>query len=244
MHLCACDDSLFLPEWVLIYLHRFPGEIVVDGMDITPSTAPKAGDDDFFSSWDKPATPKSPATPSGMTSPPVIGRAAAPAAPRTISSSSIRSTNSTTSSARPSKVGASRLGSSSSTTSSAGASTAAKKPKVGGLGAKKAAAPIDFAEAERKAEEEAERVKQLGLDKQRQEEEEKARKQAESLAAAANAKSKATEPAPQKANGKGKVDTSKAASPDLERLGMGFGRLGFGAVPSSGAASATSTRSR
>jgi ADP-ribosylation factor GTPase-activating protein 2/3 len=40
---------------------------------------------------------------------------------------------------------------------------------------------VDFAEAERKALEDAERIKQLGYDRQREEEEEKARKEAEAL---------------------------------------------------------------
>ncbi|KAF8752456.1 ArfGap protein [Rhizoctonia solani] len=59
----------------------------------------------------------------------------------------------------------------------------------GGLGAKKAGAPI-FEAAEKKAREEEERIKQLGYDAERE----------------------------------------KTSSADVERLGMGFGRLGFGQV--------------
>ena len=61
-----------------------------------------------------------------------------------------------------------------------------RKSKLGGLGAKKAAAPINFAEAERKAVEEAERIKQLGYDREKEkaDEEENARKQADTLKAA------------------------------------------------------------
>jgi ADP-ribosylation factor GTPase-activating protein 2/3 len=123
-------------------------------------------------------------------------------------------------------------------------STAAKKSKLGGLGAKKAAAPIDFAQAERKALEEAERIKQLGYDRQREEEEAKARKESEKVQAATNAKAKPAE----SGNGKAttpvsvKADAPRGNSQDLERLGMGFKKLGFGAVPSG--APPTAARSR
>jgi ADP-ribosylation factor GTPase-activating protein 2/3 len=123
-------------------------------------------------------------------------------------------------------------------------SAAAKKSKLGGLGAKKAAAPIDFAEAERKAQEEAERIKQLGYDRQREEEEAKARKEAEKVQAVTNPKAKVAEIG----NGKAtipvsvKADAPKGNSQDLERLGMGFRKLGFGAVPSG--APPTAVRSR
>ena len=110
---------------------------------------------------------------------------------------------------------------------------AAKKSKLGGLGAKKAA-PVDFAEAERKAAEEAERIRQLGYDREREkaEEEERARLAAEkSAAAAAKAKSPVTKSAP------AAPVAPKGSAQDLERLGMGMKRLGFGGVPSAPAAS-------
>jgi hypothetical protein len=47
----------------------------------------------------------------------------------------------------------------------AASSTTTKKTKLGGLGATKGAVKFDFAEAERKALEEAERVRQLGYDR-------------------------------------------------------------------------------
>ena len=112
------------------------------------------------------------------------------------------------------------------------------------MGARKAAAPIDFAEAERRAQEEAARLKQLGYDKQREEEEERKRTEAEKVQAAANAKARGIEIGNGKATTSvsGKADTQKGNSQDLERLGMGFKKLGFGAVPSG--APATTTRSR
>lgn len=106
---------------------------------------------------------------------------------------------------------------------------------------KKAVSPIDFAEAERKAAEEAERIKQLGYDRQREEEEERAQKEAEKLVAS-QTKAKAADTAVKANMVQGKVDLQKGNSQDLERLGMGFRKLGFGAVPTTSSASST-TRS-
>lgn len=105
----------------------------------------------------------------------------------------------------------------------------------------KKTAPVDFAEAERKAAEEAERIKQLGYDRQREEEEEKARKEAEKL-------KKATEIGPvSKISNQSSATSLKppvfqpSGNPaDLERLGMASRKLAFGAVPAAGAAGASS----
>lgn len=114
---------------------------------------------------------------------------------------------------------------------------------MGGLGAKKAAAPIDFAEAERRAQEEAERIKRLGYDRLREEQEEKAKKEAEKVSAAANAKAKSTEIGSSIPGAvSGKADAPRGNSQDLERLGMGMKKLGFGAVPSGAAVAATKSR--
>ncbi|CDO72266.1 hypothetical protein BN946_scf184970.g118 [Trametes cinnabarina] len=184
---------------------RYPDKVVVEGAaEFSAAPATQGGeDDDFFSSWDKPAAPKPIPAAAQSVAPPVIGRSAsassATTGPRTVSSASLRSNSSTTVGSRPaSKLGASRLNSSTPSVSST-ASAAAKKSKLGGLGAKKAA-PVDFAEAERKAAEEAERIRQLGYDRE--------------------------PPAAPKGNAQ-----------DMERLGMGMKRLGFGAVPSAPAAS-------
>ncbi|KAI0687006.1 hypothetical protein C8Q76DRAFT_803708 [Earliella scabrosa] len=214
---------------------RFPEKVVVEGAEAAAAPAAKAGDDDdFFSSWDKPAAPKSPVTSSKPAAPPVIGRSAsATTGPRTVSSASLRSNSTTSVASRPaSKLGASRLNSSAASVTST-ASAAPKKSKLGGLGAKKAA-PVDFAEAERKAAEEAERIRQLGYDREREkaEEEERARVAAEK-SAAAKAKSPVTKSAPVAAA----VAAPKGSAQDMERLGMGMKRLGFGAVPVAAAAS-------
>ncbi|EIN12201.1 ArfGap-domain-containing protein [Punctularia strigosozonata HHB-11173 SS5] len=226
---------------------RFPAGIYVEGAAEAPISAPaaaKVDEDDFFSSWDKPSTPKTPSAPSQPTPPPVLGRVASsgPSAPRTVTSSSLRATSSSGAAARAGKFGASRINSTSSASSAASAA-GPKKSKLGGLGAKKAAAPVDFDEAERKAAEEAERIKQLGKEKERQAEE-KARQAQEAAAAAAATKS--TAPTPTATTAK---PAAAASSPnqarsgndhDISRLGMGMKRIGLGAVPKSPAASSTS----
>ena len=220
---------------------RFPEKILVEGAESAATPAAEGGDDDFFSSWDKPAVKPSPAASSKPASPPVLGKSASAGnAPRTVSSASLRSTStSSLSSSKPaSKLGASRLNSASSITSSA--SAAPKKSKLGGLGAKKAAAPVDFAEAERKAAEEAERIRQLGYDREREkaEEEERVRVAAEKAAAnKAKTSSTATKSTPVASSASASVATPKGNAQDMERLGMGFKRLGFGAVPAAAASS-------
>ena len=199
--------------------------------EITSSADAKAAandEDDFFSSWDKPANTSKPTTPT-QASPPVIGRVTPVqnVTPRTVTSSSIRSASTTNGSRQTSKLNASRL-TSSTTTSSVTNTTGPKKSKLGGLGAKKAATPIDFDQAEKQAAEEAERIKQLGYDRQKEEEEEKAKAQKKALE---------LKPTPVTATTKQPVtnaDTTpqpRGSQQDMERLGMGMKKLGFGSVP-------------
>ncbi|KAF6759149.1 hypothetical protein DFP72DRAFT_885813 [Ephemerocybe angulata] len=219
---------------------KYPSGIFVEGMD-PPSSAPKddAAEDDFFESWSKPATPKTsnPGTPRTGT-PPVIGRPSSttpitPASsttsttaptpvPRTISSSSVRSARSS--------GGTSRLGSASS-------GTTAKKSKLG-LGATKAK-PVDFAEAERKALAEAERVKQLGYDRQREEAEEKARKEAEAARLAKSLNNLSVNS--NNATGTGTTTTTVPRKGPDPKTSTAFPRLGFGAIPGAGAAAAVAS---
>ncbi|KAJ5867263.1 hypothetical protein N7534_001816 [Penicillium rubens] len=97
---------------------------------------------------------------------------------------------------------------------------AKKAPK---LGAKKVAAAdiIDFDEAERKAKEEAERIEKLGYDPEAEQAEADAKKAATAAAALPIAS-----PIPVSPAGK----SSERSSGDVERLGMGVSRLGFGQV--------------
>ncbi|KAH9968327.1 hypothetical protein BGW80DRAFT_1339115 [Lactifluus volemus] len=212
---------------------QFPSGIVVDGVDTSKTSVQPAGDEeDFFSSWDKPASPKPNATssPSDTPAPPSIGRtvsapgstsppASASAAPRTVTSSSLRAKTTSTAGG----VRTLTSSSTSSTSTSAGVARPAKK----GLGAKKAA-PVDFAEAERRAAVEAERIRQLGYDREREE----AEAQAAREAAALELKNKST--AASSSSSKPALTGNNAA--DVERLGMGVKRLGFGGLPRAQAA--------
>ena len=227
---------------------RFPNGIVVDGMDAPAAAlAKEETEDDFFDSWSKPTTPKSshPGTPR-ISTPPIIGRSVSatstttntnttsppnstptppPPSPRTLTSSAA---------ARPGRLGGTSRLNSASSGGSITSSTATKKSKLG-LGAAKTK-PVDFAEAERKAIEEAERIKQLGYDREQEEKEEKARKDREALKKAQELGSRAgiaaaTTSVQATTNGSNKstADPQKSAA---------FPRLGFGAIPGAGAAAA------
>ncbi|KAF2714203.1 ArfGap-domain-containing protein [Pleomassaria siparia CBS 279.74] len=219
---CAADAKLY-PENVVI---TDVPESAGDGSN-TP-----AGDneDDFFSSWDKPTikrpsnppsrvgTPRSqspspflnaPANGNGTARPKSPLSGAAPTSPAAIPAAVKPAIRKTATGTAPKK---NILG--------------AKKK---GLGAKKVVASdgLDFEEAERKAREEAERIEKLGYDPD-----------AEAAEAAAVTKSKIAEATPIAAptplspsrGGFGQSAKPEKSSQDMERLGMGMGRLGFGQV--------------
>lgn len=82
---------------------------------------------------------------------------------------------------------------------------------------------MDFAEAERRAAAEAERIRQLGYDREREE----AEAQAAREAAALELKNKSTAASTSSAN----PVSPGASSADVDKLGTGVKRLGFGALP-------------
>jgi ADP-ribosylation factor GTPase-activating protein 2/3 len=82
---------------------------------------------------------------------------------------------------------------------------------------------VDFAEAERRAAAEAERIRQLGYDREREEAEALAAREA----AALELKNKSTAAG---TNGVRPVSAG-AGSADVDRLGSGVKKLGFGALP-------------
>lgn len=204
----------------------------------TDGTSTPAGEpeDDFFSSWDKPSI-KRPTPPVSRTAtPPVVGRTpspflnagssngngngiartasplvnveAAPAASRITSSAALRKGTTTASGPRKANV----LG--------------AKKTK---LGAKKVTGDvIDFDAAEKKAKEEAERIEKLGYDP---EAEEAATKNSTITTKTADLP-KIASPTPVSPGraGYGSAQGRERTNSELERLGMGMGRLGFGQV--------------
>lgn len=210
---------------------RYPNGIFVEGAD-EPAAAPAAADDDdFFSSWDKPSKPAaSKPTPTTPAPPPTIGSRPTPppSAPRTVTSASLRSNGSassastpTSSTARTTTKGSARLGAVS--TSSGSSARPAK------LGAKKAVATINFEQAEAKARAEEEHAKELELKAQREAEEEQARRAA--VAAASPQTSTSTTAAATSSKTASNPSSTKAAGgQDVERLGIGFKRLGFGAT--------------
>ncbi|KAJ5931669.1 hypothetical protein N7516_006158 [Penicillium verrucosum] len=180
---------------------QYPGEVIITDIPAgTPSdgsnTPAGDGDDDFFSSWDKPSI-KRPSNPPSRTK-----KSASPAPTAIRPTSVTRKTSTTATSAKKGSV----LG-------------AKKAPK---LGAKKVAAAdiIDFDEAERKAKEEAERVEKLGYDPEAEQAEAEAKK------ATAAAAVPIASPIPVSPAGK----SNDRNSGDVERLGMGVSRLGFGQV--------------
>lgn len=189
---------------------------------------------------------KPPSASSSVTKVPGIGRSLsatssssgpAPAVPRTVTSASLRSTTSSNTSKPSGRLGLSASRVNSSTSSSTPTQSGTSK-KLGGLKATKAAAPIDFEKAQREAEAEEERIRQLGYDRKREEEEAKAAKLAEEAAKANAARDKANEVGGPAKSGLDRSGSSKLVghqkgnSQDMSRLGMGMKRLGLGTAAS------------
>ncbi|KAM0195260.1 hypothetical protein ACHAPA_000872 [Fusarium lateritium] len=221
----------------------YPGEVVItDGADDASATPAGEPDDDFFSSWDKPAI-KRPTPPVSRTgTPPVVGRTPSPFLnsgngkdiARTASPLSRSSTG-------ENKPAASRITSSANLRKST-ASTGPRKANVLGakkttkLGAKKVTSDvIDFDEAERKAKEEADRIAKLGYDPDA--EEDPATKNASGSAASI------ISPTPvSPSRGNTSSHTRQKSDAEVERLGMGMGRLGFGQIGGPKAAAAAAPK--
>lgn len=226
MFLCALLKG---QELLLTYVSSsYPDEVVItDAPDVTGSdgtNTPAGEDDDFFSSWDKP-TIKRPSNPPSRTGTP---RSASPfLKPNTLGNGTDRPKSPLAGAPEASTVAAKPA------VRKTTAGAAPKKNILGakkkGLGAKKVVADggLDFEEAERKAREEAERIEKLGYDPD-----------AEAAEAAATTKSKAAEasnivsptPVSPPRGGFGSTSKPERSSQDMERLGMGVQRLGFGQV--------------
>ncbi|KAF2791041.1 arf GTPase activating protein [Melanomma pulvis-pyrius CBS 109.77] len=211
---------------------QYPDEVVITDIPESASdgTNTPAGDneDDFFSSWDKP-TIKRPSNPPSRTGTP---RSQSPSpflnAPAngngTARPKSPLSGTAPTAAAIPAAKPAIRK-----TASGAAPKKNILGAKKKGLGAKKVVASdgLDFEEAERKAQEEAERIEKLGYDPDAE---------AAETAAATKAKvagpSTIASPTPLSPSrgGFGQSAKPERSSQDVERLGMGMGRLGFGQV--------------
>ncbi|KAH7062888.1 arf GTPase activating protein [Paraphoma chrysanthemicola] len=218
---CAADAKLY------------PNEVVItDAPEVTGSdgtNTPAGEDDDFFSSWDKP-TIKRPSNPPSRTGTPRTGSPFLK--PGANGNGADRPKSPLAGASEASTPGAAPAAKPAVRKTTAGA--APKKNILGakkkGLGAKKvvpADGGLDFEEAERKAREEAERIEKLGYDPD-----------AEAAEAAATSKSKAPEasaivsptPVSPPRGGFGSTAKPERSSQDMERLGMGVQRLGFGQV--------------
>jgi ADP-ribosylation factor GTPase-activating protein 2/3 len=219
---------------------RYPTEVVItDAVDDGSATPAGEPDDDFFSSWDKPAI-KRPTPPVSRTgTPPVVGRTPSPF----LNSGNGKDIARTASPLSRTSTGENKPAASRITTSAAlrktPASTGPRKANVLGakkttkLGAKKVTADvIDFDEAERKAKEEADRIAKLGYDPDA--EEDPATKNSGSAAAIIS-------PTPvSPSRGSASSHTRQKSDAEVERLGMGMNRLGFGQIggPKAAASSA------
>lgn len=183
---------------------------------------------------------KKPTPPVSRTAtPPVVGRTSSPFLNSSANGKDISRTASPLSKAEgDSKPAASRITSSAALRKTSGAAGPRKAnvlgaKKVPKLGAKKLTADvIDFDEAEKKAKEEADRIAKLGYDP---EEEAAAETKKASKAEASNIV--APTPVSPARGGYGSHSREKSAS-EVERLGMGVARLGFGQVGGNKAAAA------
>ncbi|ATZ58053.1 Bcglo3 [Botrytis cinerea B05.10] len=219
---------------------EYPNEVVISdaATDAADGTSTPAGepDDDFFSSWDKPSI-KRPTPPISRTAtPPVVGRTPSPflnaganAAGNGIARATSPLGKADGTAAAPT---ASRITSSAALRKSATTGAGPRKANVLGakktkLGAKKVTGDvIDFDAAERKAKEEAERIEKLGYDP---EAEEATTKKSTAKAADLSSIAAPTPVSPGRA-GYGSGHSRERSNGEVERLGMGMGRLGFGQI--------------
>ncbi|KAL1885878.1 ADP-ribosylation factor GTPase activating protein, ER-Golgi transport [Paecilomyces lecythidis] len=219
---------------------EYPNEVVITDVAAASEESSKAGgdDDDFFSSWDKPAIKRPSNPPSRTGTPPVVSRTSSPFLTTGANGNGSRpkSPLAGSDSASPPPTAIKTGSAIRKTPSSAGAKKGsvlgAKKTQK--LGAKKVvgADAIDFEEAERKAKEEAERIEKLGYDPEAEQAEADAK--AKSAAAPVTKLASPTPVSPGRSVSSASKTHERSAS-EVERLGMGIGRLGFGQVSSKAA---------
>ena len=219
-------------------LTRYPNEVIItDGADDGSATPAGEPDDDFFSSWDKPAI-KRPTPPVSRTAtPPVTGRTPSPFLNAGNGKDSARSASPLSKSdSTESKPTAGRITSSAALRKTGAASGPRKTSVLGAkktqkLGAKKVTGDlIDFDAAEKSAKEEAERIAKLGYDPNEVQDDVPESKGATPLISPTPVSPAASTPA--------SSHSRKKSSAEVERLGMGVARLGFGQVGGGKAAAA------
>lgn len=217
---------------------EYPEEVVVmDLVAATPTDGTSAAaepGDDFFSSWEKPSIKRPSNPPSRTQTPPVISRTASPFLnPVSGTNGAPRSKSPLPGSESESTLAPSRAVPSAAIRKTTGTGGPRKTNVLGAkktqkLGAKKlgGAEAVDFEAAEKKAKEEAERIEKLGYDPEAEE----AEVQKTIRSASVSEKTKIAAPTPinpVKGYGAPKHERTKS---EMERLGMGVGRLGFGQV--------------
>ncbi|KAG0297575.1 ADP-ribosylation factor GTPase activating protein, ER-Golgi transport, partial [Dissophora globulifera] len=175
---------------------------VEDALNKSTASTPvsTSADDDFFDNWNQPNKSSPSSTTSPQTHVPSVGFGSISRTPSTVS----RPVKSTLTSAR--KTG-----------------TASKPMK---LGAKKAGG-ISFEEAEARAKAEAERIEKIGFEAA---EEERLQKLAEAKAREESAKLPQGGESAVRSNyyQANTADKARVSTEDVERLGMGMGRMSFG----------------
>jgi ADP-ribosylation factor GTPase-activating protein 2/3 len=221
----------------------------------TPAGEPA---DDFFSSWDKPTIKRPSNPPSRSGTPPVVSRTASPfltagnangsqSRPKSPSPLSSNTNDAETALPAPTAIrttSSSAIRKTQSALSGPGAKRtnvlSGKKPAQK-LGAKKVVGEeIDFEAAEKAAKAEAERIEKLGYDPEAEKAAELAKNKATTFGSNAAASKETTTPI--NTTTRSTSNPSHARSPsEIERLGMGMNRLGFGQVgPAKGGVASSS----
>lgn len=219
---------------------RYPEEVVITDLPAgTPSdgASTPAGEpaDDFFSSWDKPSIKRPSNPPSRTGTPPVVSRTGSPflnaGANGSRSKSPLSASEEKAASPAPTAIRSSTATRKPSTASGSKKGSVLGAKKAPKLGAKKVTtADIDFDEAERKAKEEAERIEKLGYDPDAEQAEADAKARTTTVTSTPTITSP-TPISPGRAGSFGATGKTHERNPsDVERLGMGIGRLGFGQV--------------
>lgn len=216
-------------------------------LSVTPegaSTPAGEPSDDFFSSWDKPTIKRPSNPPSRSGTPPVVSRTGSPflsAGNANGSTSRPKSPSPLAPAANDAEHVLPAPTAIRTTTSSAirkgPAAGGAKRANILGakktqkLGAKKVTGEeIDFEAAEKAAKAEAERIEKLGYDPEAEVAEE-ATKSRSTITAPKDAALPAPTPtSPPSKTGFGTNPSHQRSPSEMERLGMGIGRLGFGQI--------------
>lgn len=245
--------------------HRYPGEVVIteelvgtpgDG-SATPAT--ENADDDFFSSWDKPAIKRPSNPPSRVGTPSVISRTGSPfLSAGGANGAAARPKSPLNAAPGPAEVAQSSLPAPTAIRTTfatairktpTAATGAAKRTNILGakktqkLGAKKVVGEeIDFEAAEKAAKAEAERIEKLGYDPEAEQAEEDKKSRSASIAASAKQAEIASPTATTATTASNAKPQHQRTPSEVERLGMGVGRLGFGQVGKPGASAASAPK--